>query len=264
MGGKIRFIVVAIALASSFLAGCSSSDLSAPTSTSTETSAEPSAHVSPDPYTQPADIKAFIAGVKPSLVLIVCGRAYGTGWVINTASPPVLRKGKQRTFPEDLSSLVITNDHVIRRCLKDRKKKFLGYLQDREVELAILNTNRKDDVALLEMNVDAPGLQAIRKPDQGTWAMALGFPLDFEYPVPLMGSVIDALNDRIVLQMPSQPGNSGSPVLNADGRVTGTLSFTYLDGAGGEAMGWSKASSTQTLCLHLFDCTKVPITQTTQ
>lgn len=68
----------------------------------------------------------------------------------------------------------------------------------------------------------------------------------------------------IVLQMPIQPGNSGSPVLNADGEVTATANSVYLDEAGGEATGWSEASSTRTLCLHLFDCTQIPITQTAQ
>lgn len=266
MGGKIRIIAVAIALTSTLLAGCSSPDSqSAAEPESTSPSVQGSTQAEPplDLYTQPADLKEFLAGIKPSLVLIVCGKYYGSGWVIDTASPPVVRAAIERTFSREQSSLVITNDHIIRPCIKNSKRKFFGLLDEREVNLEILNFNRKDDVALLAMDTLAAGLQATRKPDQGTWAVAVGFPLDFSYPVPVMGSVIDALNESIVLQMPTQPGNSGSPVLNADGKVTGTMSIMYLDGEGGPATGWSKASSNQTLCLHLFDCTTVPITQPT-
>lgn len=267
MGGKIRLFTVALALTATALAGCSSPDSPVPSVSGTaSSSSEESINGGealdvPDPYTQPADLKGFLAGIKPSLVLIVCGKYYGSGWVIDTASPPVIRPGIERTFKPEQSSLVITNDHIIRPCIKNARRKFYGLLKEREVNLEILNFNRKDDVALLAMDTLAAGLQATRKPDQGTWAVAVGFPLDFRYPVPVMGSVIDALNESIVLQMPTQPGNSGSPVLNADGKVTGTMSIVYLDGEGGPATGWTKASSNQTLCLHLFDCTTAPITQ---
>lgn len=267
MGGKIRIIVVAIALTSTLLAGCSSPDGTAPS----ESSAAPSASEesidgsdpidAPDPYTQPANFKELLQRIRSAVILIGCEDYYGTGWIIDTQAPPIIRPDRKVTFNAEESSLVITNEHVVRQCARDSKKDFRGYLKGRKVALEILNFNRKDDVALVSMNAVRPGLRATGKPEQGTWALAVGFPLDFDIPVPTTGAVIGIQDEMIVLQIPIQPGNSGSPVVNAEGEVTGTANSVYLDEAGGEATGWSEASSTRTLCLHLFDCTTAPITQ---
>ena len=269
MGGKIRSIAVAIALTATALTGCSSPDTPAPSESSTASSAsEESIDGSdpidaPDPYTQPANFKELLQRVRSAVILIGCGDYYGTGWIIDTAAPPVIRKGLKSTFAAERSSLVITNEHVVRRCAKDPKKDFRGYHKGLEVSLEILNYNREHDVALVSMNAARPGLRATSKPEQGTWALAVGFPLEFYVPVPVTGSVVGTLDEMIVLQMPIQHGNSGSPVLNSEGLVTATANSVYLDDNGEQSTGWTEASSTRTLCLHLFDCTTAPITQPT-
>lgn len=228
-----------------------------------EASAEPTpTDANADLYESPDSIQQFIDDAKPSTVMLVCGRSYGSGWVINTASPPSIRTDREFTFDPDASSFVVTVEHVIDGCAKDSEKKFKAFIGGEEAEVEILNWHRKDDIALLVINRKEPGLTVGRRPPQGAWAVSIGYPLDYEYPVPIVGNVIDAEGPQIVTQMFIQPGSSGSPLLNSQGEVIGTMKEMYMDTEGETATGWSVANTTAVLCERIFDCVKTPITTT--
>lgn len=253
----------AIALVGLVLTSCASpsDDSETVVTTESETSAKPTPTATgAELYEPPDSIQQFIEDAKPSTVMLVCGRSYGSGWVIDTASKPNIRTGRGFTFDSDESSLVVTVEHVIESCAQDPDKKFKAFIGDQEAEVEILNWHRKDDIALLAINRKEPGLPVGRRPPQGAWAVSIGYPLDYEYPVPIVGNVIDAEGPHIVTQMFIQPGSSGSPLLNSQGEVIGTMKEMYMDSEGDIATGWSLANTTAVLCDHLFDCAETPIT----
>jgi S1-C subfamily serine protease len=255
------------ALASVLLVGCandgqpngSASATQAPSTAESATLAETPAETV-DPYAPPKDVKALIETVKDSVVIVTCGNSYGTGWVINTSAPPVIRPGRQSRFVPEATSLVVTVHHVIDGCIK-KPKKLAVFVNSIEYEAELLNWNKKNDIALLALNANKPGLVVTRRPAQGTWAMSVGFPLDFINPVPELGSIIDAQNEDIIVQMPIQPGNSGSPLVNSEGKVTGTIKSAFIN-ENEEATGWCLANSLIVLCDGIFDCSGNAIYET--
>jgi S1-C subfamily serine protease len=260
-------IAVMTGLASILLVGCanagqtdgSDSTAQSPSTAETATPAETSA-ATVDPYAPPKDVKALIETVKDSVVIVTCGNSYGTGWVINTSAPPVIRPGRESSFVPEATSLVVTVHHVIDGCIK-RPKKLAAIVNSIAYDVELLNWNKKNDIALLALNAKKPGLVVTRRPAQGTWAMSVGFPLDFINPVPELGSIIDAQNENIIVQMPIQPGNSGSPLVNSEGKVTGTIKSAFIN-ENEEATGWCLANSLIVLCDGIFDCSGTAIYET--
>lgn len=257
--GDRQFRKAALAfIAAALVAACTSGENEQPVAQSTESNPTTSADV--NLYEPPADLKALIDTAKKSVFLVECGDYYGTGWVIDTAAQPVIRPGRERTQDPAESSLVVTVHHVIDGCIK-KPKKLTAYWGFQEYDLELLNWDKKTDIALLSMESKRPGLHVGRRPLGGAWALSLGFPLDFVRPVPLIGAVIDSEEENVVVQMDIQPGNSGSPMLNSDGEVIGTLKEAFIDQAKEEAFGWALANSLTVMCQAIFDCTKATITE---
>lgn len=67
-------------------------------------------------------------------------------------------------------------------------------------------------------------------PDVGTGIRTVGFPSAL--PFTTTGTVEEVARDRLVLQVRTEPGASGSPVLAGDGRVTGQIFARSDDGRG--------------------------------
>lgn len=258
--GDRQFRKAAIAfIAAALLAACTSGENELPVAQPTESNPTPSADV--NLYEPPADVKGLIDTAKKSVFLVGCGEYYGTGWVIDTAAEPVIRSGRERTHDPAESSLVVTVHHVIDGCIKKPKKNLTAYWGFQEYDLELLNWDKKSDIALLSMASNRPGLQFGRRPLGGAWSLSLGFPLDFVRPVPLIGAVIDSEGENVVVQMDIQPGNSGSPMLNSEGEVIGTLKESFIDQDSKEAFGWTLANSLTVMCQVIFDCTKATITE---
>lgn len=236
----------------------------------TTLSAEQSQEGSPDlsaessddvAYMPPSPLGDFIKQSAESVVMIACGKRFGTGWFIDTASPPYVRQGREGALEGRDLGLIVTVDHLTNECAKHPKRKLRAFIGDEEIPAQIVNWNTKVDIALLSINAQAKGLPVGKRPLQAAWVMAIGFPLYFDYPVTLVGSVIDSQGDDVVAQMPIQPGNSGSPLINSQGEVVATLKEAFKDPDKEAPAGWSLGNSTQVLCQYLFKCAEVPITQ---
>lgn len=254
-------------LLSSLLSSCQS-DLEAQIDTAPSAEQSPEGSQDPPPassddvaYVPPSPIDSFIKQASNSVVMIRCGKYYGTGWFIDTASPPNVRTGQADAMEGSNLSFIVTVDHVTERCAKNPKRKLRVFLGEDEVPARLVNWNPKADIALLSVQVEATGLPVGKRPPQAAWVMAIGYPLYFDYPVTLVGSVIDATGADVVAQMQIQPGNSGSPLINAQGEVVATLKEAFRDPDENAPVGWSLGNSTQVLCQHLFKCAEVPITQ---
>jgi S1-C subfamily serine protease len=204
-------------------------------------------------FEEPQDVTELIRTVKGSLVLVQCGEGSGTGWIIDTAAEPLMRAGRDREFDSDESALVVTADHVIRDCVKDASA-LSAVVGEIPVDVVLLNWHKREDIALLAINMDRRGLPATTLVPQGSWAMSVGYPYEFDFPVPLMGRVIDHYGPVQYVDMTIQPGNSGSPIVNSKGAVVGTAVASLEDPASELSIGWTVSVTTETLCQKLFDC----------
>ena len=212
-------------------------------------------------YTGPEDLPGLVDDTGDSVVLIVCGEGSGTGWIINTAAEPIIRDDRSREFDAGVSALVVTAEHVITDCIKDPDalEVFVGWSR---VDASLLNWHRKKDLAVLAVNTSKPGLETTVAVPEATWAMSVGYPLEFETPIPVVGRVIAEYGGDQYLDMAIQPGNSGSPVVNHRGQVIGTAVATLEDQEIDMSLGWTVSVSNEILCMKLFKCSGASITLT--
>jgi regulator of sirC expression with transglutaminase-like and TPR domain len=157
--------------------------------------------------------------VRPSIVTItVRGRearqeGLGTGFVVSA------------------DGLIATNRHVIGEGRPIRVETADGKSHDVK---AVFASDRKLDLAILR--IDAKGLTPLELGDsttlkEGQAVVAVGNPQGLRHSV-VSGVVsgIRKLDDRPMIQVaiPIEPGNSGSPLLDLNGRVQGVLTIKSL------------------------------------
>jgi hypothetical protein len=91
--------------------------------------------------------------------------------------------------------------------------------------------------------------------------MSVGFPWEFEEAVPLIGHVIDDDSTGLWVQMVTQPGSSGAPLVNAQGQAMGTVVGGLIDEEEDYTVGWTSAVPIDALCGAMFKCDQVSVTQ---
>ena len=222
-------------------------------------SAESASSTSNPRFQGPTDVTELIRDVRSAVVLVRCSDGAGTGWIIDTAAEPNIRGDRSREFDSGGSALVVTADHVIRDCVKNESA-LSAVVGEIPVDARLLTWHKKEDIAILAINLDREGLQPTTLVPQGSWAMSVGYPWEFDFPVPLMGRVIDHYGPVQYVDMTIQPGNSGSPVVNSEGEVIGTAVASLEDSSSELSVGWTVSVTTETLCLKLFDCDANSIT----
>ena len=210
-------------------------------------------------FAKPLDLTDLIRDVRAAVVLVQCGDGAGTGWIIDTAAEPTIRGDRSRVFDSSAGALVVTADHVIRNCVKDESA-LSAVVGEIPVDARLLTWHQTEDIALLEINMDRPGLRTTTLVPQGSWAMSVGYPYEFDFPVPLIGRVIDHYGPVQYVDMTIQPGNSGSPVVNSEGEVVGTAVASLEDPSSKLSIGWTVSVTTETLCQKIFDCDANSIT----
>ena len=166
----------------------------------------------------PPSIQALIAKVKPSVATIqMSGRdgdqlAVGTGFVI------------------DAEGLIATNYHVI----GEGRPFSVELSSGRKLPvLAVQASDRRSDLAIIRVDVQDDPLAALELESEGTVAQGLRI-LAFGNPLGLRGSVVEGIvsavreiegRELIQLAMPTEPGNSGGPIVDQEGRVRGIVNM---------------------------------------
>ena len=213
-----------------------------------------------DATVPPDSIPALIDQVSESVVWLECPAGGGTGWVIDTAAEPNIRPAFKDAYESEDMALVMTAEHVIRSCVKKDEDPDV-YVGERPVGATVLNWRKKTDIALLAIKADLPGLTTTVLTPQAAWAMSVGFPWEFEEAVPLIGHVIDDDSTGLWVQMVTQPGSSGAPLVNAQGQVMGTVVGGLVDEGEDYTVGWTSAVPIDALCGAMFKCDQVSVTQ---
>ena len=128
---------------------------------------------------------------------------------------------------------IITNYHVV----KDADEIIIRLNDRRELAAEVIGTDVQTDIALLKVEAkDLPTVDFGSSKDlkPGQWVVAIGSPFGFEYSV--TAGIVSALHRSlpsenyvpfIQTDVAVNPGNSGGPLFNLDGKVIGINSQIY-------------------------------------
>ncbi len=148
------------------------------------------------------------------------GQGFGSGFIIS----------------ED--GYIVTNAHVVAEATDIRVS-----LQDRSSYKAkLIGADKRSDIALIKVEANDLPIAELGDSDQvkvGQWVLAIGSPFGFEYTATqgIVSAVARSLPDDtyvpfIQTDVAVNPGNSGGPLYNTDGKVVGVNSQIYSRSGG--------------------------------
>lgn len=193
------------------------------------------------PGSNPEDLVSLAATVTDSVVQLVCGNAAGTGWAADSTPSAAMKSSGEETF-------IVTNHHVIESCTNGSLVN--GTDADGATFTArVVSYSASDDVAGLVTRHSLPSLEWLgEKPAVGWWSGVIGNP--YELTGALSTGVVSQVGDGyFTTTAPLNPGNSGGPVFDNQGRVMGIATSKRIDS---EGIGF--AGSSELICEWLITC----------
>jgi putative serine protease PepD len=183
------------------------------------------------------DAAAVADKVLPSVFRVQSQTGTGTGFAFANATP-------------ENGTYVITNYHVVDRNWESGQKQVDLEQKNRRFKGQIVNVDKNADLAVIQTTEAFTRLAAAPEPAKpGQPVVVVGSPLGLEDSV--TSGVISAqrtINGVTVLQFdaPVNPGNSGGPIVNAQGQVVGVVNAKLVN-AEGISLGIPVAVVCQTL-----------------
>ena len=197
-----------------------------------------------DGYVQPRSIANLVDLVQESTVTIYCDygavdvRDQGTGWAINIVTD------REKEYPTAL----ITNHHVIENCLDGKGQLSVEALGGKEFPAIIDNWDIENDLAVIATKLKLDPLPLSENPPYpGYWVMALGTADGFEGSV-AFGNVLNSTDTEVFITAAVSHGNSGGPLIDNEGKVIGTNSWSRT----GEQ--YNGAKSLDAMCAGVMVC----------
>ncbi|WP_179958293.1 S1C family serine protease [Chitinimonas arctica] len=157
-----------------------------------------------------------LEAARNATLTVYAGSGHGSGFIIS---------------PEGYA---ITNEHVVR----EARFVTVRLANGRKIVADVVRADSARDVALLKLreeNLPAATLARSTQPAVGTDVFAIGTPLRDELDITVTRGIVSAYRDdrgQKFLQSDAQvhPGNSGGPLVAADGRVVGIAVQGYMIG----------------------------------
>ncbi len=201
-----------------------------------------------DLFSQPTNLDEVIATARESTVVVSCGYSTGSGFAANLS---------RLRAPH--GELIVTNAHVVEDCENSTSSIQVETRSGETSRAQLVGIDRRNDLAILRVNLRVPQLELAPLPEQGQWVMAVGNPdgilvgtVTFGRVTnffPLFDSEYLTRRNQIMTDAPVNPGNSGGPLVDAQGRVLGAVTWGRAGfNNTGFAGGWPN------LCLSLLDC----------
>lgn len=173
-----------------------------------------------DGFVAPRDIAKVLEETQNSTVQVNCNVSkkkglIGTGWAIDSTLLNV----------SSTKSTVMTNHHVIEDCIDGAGTVTINRLFKKEKPARILAYDKKNDLAVLETDVELVPLELSENPPwPGYWVMALGSADGYEGSV-AFGSVLNLTYEDVLITNNISQGNSGGPLVDNEGKVVGMVTW---------------------------------------
>ena len=169
---------------------------------------------------RPADLAVLAETARASVFTIVSATGRGSGWVVGT---------------EDGRSRLVTNFHVIGAGTAPGTRVQV-MREELRLDGEVLAVDEQRDLAVVSVGQELVPLPiAEARPRVGDPVMVIGSPLGLEQSV-VTGIVSAFRPSHVQISAPLNPGNSGGPVIDADGQVVGVAVLKVGDEAT-EAIG---------------------------
>jgi serine protease Do len=196
-----------------------------------------------DGYVQPRSIATLVELVQESTVSIFCDYGeqdydFGSGWALD------IETDEQDIYPTAL----VTNHHVIENCLDGKGKVFVAALGGEKYPAVIDNWDEENDLAVIATKLVVPPLYlSSNKPYPGYWVMAVGTADGYEGSV-AFGNVLNVTDTEVLITAAISGGNSGGPLIDNEGYVIGTNTWSRI----GEQ--YNGAMSIDAMCGGIMEC----------
>ncbi len=195
------------------------------------------------PGAAPVDLVALSPKVLKSVVTVFCDQGLGTGWAANVTIPASVSQQGMKTF-------LVTNHHVVEDCLAagevtltdDAGNSAVGY---------IASADATKDLAGIYTKMTLPTLSFRgERPAQGWWVGVLGSPrgLDGYLTTGIVSKVV-ADGSEFGVSASLNPGNSGGPIFDREGRVLGIATYKISES---EGLGFARSATL--LCTSIVKC----------
>lgn len=195
------------------------------------------------PGAAPNDLVALSPEVLKSVVTVFCGQGLGTGWAAKVSIPNSVTQRGIRTF-------LVTNHHVIEDCIRSGEVTITDVNGNNAVGF-IASADERNDLAGIYTRMQLPTLGFRgERPAQGWWAGVLGSPRGLDgYLTTGIVSKVAQDGAEFGVSASLNPGNSGGPIFDREGRVMGVATYKISDS---EGLGFAR--STPLLCQTVIKC----------
>lgn len=195
------------------------------------------------PGAAPADLVALSPQVLKSVVTVFCDQGLGTGWAANVTIPASAVRQGMNTF-------LVTNHHVVADCIAAGEVTLTDNSGNSAVGY-IVSADETKDLAGIYTKMKLPTLSFRgERPAQGWWVGVLGSPrgLDGYLTTGLVSKVVSD-GSEFGVSASLNPGNSGGPIFDREGRVLGIATYKLLES---EGLGFARSATL--LCTTIVKC----------
>lgn len=196
-----------------------------------------------NPGAAPDDLVALSPKVLKSVVTVFCDQGLGTGWAAKVAIPASVTAQGMKTF-------LVTNHHVVEDCIDAGEVTLTDNAGNSAIGY-IASADATKDLAGIYTKMVLPALSFRgERPAQGWWVGVLGSPrgLDGYLTTGLVSKVV-ADGSEFGVSASLNPGNSGGPIFDRDGRVLGIATYKLLES---ESLGFARSATL--LCTTIVKC----------
>lgn len=197
-----------------------------------------------DGYVQPRSIADLVELVQDSTVSIYCEYGsdgeyeLGTGWAFD------IETERENEYPTAL----VTNHHVIENCLNGKGEVFVEALEGEKFSAVIDNWDAENDLAIIATKLKIKPLElSPNNPNPGYWIMAVGTADGYEGSV-AFGNVLNVTDTEVLITAAISSGNSGGPLVDNEGKVVGTNSWSATKEQ------YNGAKSLDAMCIGIMKC----------
>jgi len=195
-----------------------------------------------DGYVQPRDVNKIVNDTSRSTVSVFCEAPKKEG--IGSAWAVVLDEERYSEYEQ----VYITNYHVIEDCIGQERYLTIARAYKKAISARIITMDKANDLAVLVSDLKVPPLKLAQSaPFPGYWVMTSGSADEFEGSISF-GAVLNTTDTEVLITANVSHGNSGGPLVDNEGNVIGTVSWSS------KVEQYNGAMSLDAMCDKILTC----------